>query len=108
MLLSVDQNTAASKHCHQKSSSVNHWWVMNSLSCKTPETPSSILRTCSGIIIKFGRINLNLQSLQFVLNLSPGFTSISPGASPNKSINADCQSDAVFLIARCAAGYLKR
>jgi len=29
-------------------------------------------------------------------------------AGSNKSINADCQTDVVFLKARCAAGYFKR
>jgi len=105
MFTSPIQSNAASKDCHQESNSVNQWWVMDSAVYKTLSVPSSILRSCSGIIIKFKRNNIVLQSLQFVLNSVLGFISSQSGSSSNKLINADCQLDAVFLIPRCAAGY---
>jgi len=108
MLSSSIQNSEASKYCHQELSRVNQWWFMDSASCKILAAPSSILRNCGGITTKLQRSNLNLQSLSSVLNLMLWLASDLSGSSPNKSINADCRADAVFLKARCIAGYFKR
>ena len=105
MFTSPIQNNAASNNCHQESNSVNQCWVMDSTAYKTLPAPSSILRSCSGIIVKSRRSNLILQSLKFMLNSVLGFISAQSGSSSNKLINADCRAVAVFLKARCIAGY---
>ena len=105
MFTSPIQSKVASKDCHHKSNSVNKWWVMDSTATKTLLVPSSILRSCSGILIKYRLSNLNLQSLSSVLNLTQWLIPVLSGSSPNKLINADCRADAVFLKARCIAGY---
>jgi len=108
MFTSSIQSNVVSNDCHQESNGVNQWWGMDIASCKTPSAPSSILRRCSGIIVKSRRSSLILQSLQFMLNCVLGFISARSGSCSNKLINADCQRDAVFLKARCAAGYQER
>jgi len=105
MFTSSIQSKVASKDCHQESNGVNQWWGMDSAAVKTLSVSSSILRSCSGIIVKTRRSNLILQSLQFMLNSILGFISAQSGSSSNKLINADCRSDVFFLKARCTAGY---
>ena len=105
MFTSAIQSNVASGDCHQVSTRVSQWWVMDSAATKTLSVPSSILRNCSGTLVKSRRRNLTLQSLQFMLNSVLGFISALSGSSSNKLINADCQTVAVFLKARCTAGY---
>jgi len=76
---------------------------MDSTALKTLSVLFLIHRSCSAININSHRNNLNLQSLQFVLNLGNWFTSVVAGLSPNKSFNVDCRIDAVFPQVRCAA-----
>ncbi len=105
MFTSPIQSNVASKDCHQESNRVNQWWLMGIAATKTLSVPSSILRSCSGIIAKSRHSNLTLQSLQFMLSSVLGFISALSGSSSNKLINADCRAVAVFFKARCIAGY---
>ena len=108
MFLSSIQSNDASNYCHQESISVSHWWVMNSTSLKKLSELFLIHRCSNNSNINQLRVNSDLHKRKTMLNSIKWFTSARSGASPNKSINADCQTVAVFLIARCTAGYLKR
>ncbi len=103
MLLSSTQNNTAIKNHHHESSVVNHWWLLKSPAFKTLLNFLLIHRSYNGININSSRNNLNLQSAKTVLNSNQWFNPARLGVSTNKSINADCQRDAVFLRLRCAA-----
>ena len=74
-------------NCHQESSTVNHWWVINNSVTKTLSQLFLIHRYWSAINIKLWLSNINLQSLQTVLNLNNGLSSALSGVSTNKSLN---------------------
>ena len=69
----------------------------------------SIHRNSSGAIINLNDQYPGFQKLRNMVMLCKQSLCVQLLASgSNKSINADCQTVAVFLKARCAAGYFKR
>ncbi len=103
MLSSSIQKTMQATIVIRNQTGGSHWWIMDNTALKTLSNLFLILRISSCIYIKFNHNNLNLQSLQFVLNLGNWFTSVVARLSPNKSFNVDCRIDAVFPQVRCAA-----
>jgi hypothetical protein len=87
MPISPTKYSESNKKCHHESGIVNLWWVINNSATKTLSRLFLIHRSCSGIIIKLWRNNINCQSVKTVLNLTNRLSSALSGVSTNKALH---------------------